>query len=76
MIRDEALASVTAVSACGDVVYVRTNDVASCSTFDRNTGKRLSGTLDLDPEEVRYLVWRQKQSPGSEAKLREKWRTA
>ena len=40
--------------------------------FDKATGTKIRGTLDMTPDKVLFLAWRQKQSP----KLTEKQLTA
>lgn len=73
--RDAAIAAVTSllVSKSGRI-YARNEDPRSSSEFDATTGERLSGDLDLAPQEALYLAWRQKQSPSlSERALRRRW---
>lgn len=75
MIRDEALRQVTSIfpAKSKQLILARGADISSSSEFDARTGARTSGTLDLNPEEILYLAWRQKQPPKSEATLRQTW---
>jgi hypothetical protein len=44
------------------------------SGFIKATGKKLWGDLDIEPDEVLFLAWRQKQSPRfSDKQLRAMW---
>ena len=58
-------------SKCGNEVYIREDGKQSVFDLD---GNKLRGDLEIASEEVKFLVWKQTQSPKlSEVVLRHMW---
>lgn len=63
-----------AICRVEDVISARDADSGAEGRFSATTGERLSGTLDLPPDEVLYRAWAQTQSPRiKEPQLRAMW---
>lgn len=55
-------------------IYILNKDTNQQGVFDRVTGVKLRGELDMDPEMVLFMAWRQTQSPNlSNGQLQENW---
>ncbi len=55
-------------------IFARDSETRKDGKFLVADGTRVSGTLDLEPDEVLYMAWAQTQPPKfSEAELRKMW---
>lgn len=63
-----------ALSELEGEVHIMQTDTGQRSAFDAHTGVKVRGDLEMAPDQVLFLAWKQKQSPSlSDKKLRALW---